>query len=58
VWWYTPVIPALGKLRQEDHELEVSLCNVVRPPSQRILKNDLLSIHCSKGPAWIRDKLL
>jgi hypothetical protein len=24
-WWYTPVIPALRKLRQEDHEFEASL---------------------------------
>jgi hypothetical protein len=24
-WWCTPVIPALGRLRQEDLEFEVSL---------------------------------
>jgi hypothetical protein len=24
-WWYTPVIPALGRLRQEACELKVSL---------------------------------
>jgi hypothetical protein len=23
--WFTPVIPAFGRLRQEDHELEASL---------------------------------
>jgi hypothetical protein len=25
VWWYTPVIPALRRLRQEDLEFEASL---------------------------------
>jgi hypothetical protein len=30
VWWCTPVIPALGKLRQEDHEFEASLDYIVR----------------------------
>jgi hypothetical protein len=25
VWWHTPVIPAAGRLRQEDLELEASL---------------------------------
>jgi hypothetical protein len=25
VWWHTPVIPALGKLRQEDHEFKAKL---------------------------------
>jgi hypothetical protein len=29
--WNTPVIPELGRLRQEDHELEVSLSYIVRP---------------------------
>jgi hypothetical protein len=24
-WWCMPVIPALGKLRQENHEFKVSL---------------------------------
>jgi hypothetical protein len=24
-WWHTPVIPALGRLRQENHEFEASL---------------------------------
>jgi hypothetical protein len=30
-WWCTPVIPALGRLRQEGHEFEVSQGYVVRP---------------------------
>jgi hypothetical protein len=29
VWWYTPVIPALEKLRQEDLKFEVSLGYIV-----------------------------
>jgi hypothetical protein len=24
-WWFTPVIPALGKIKQEDQEFEASL---------------------------------
>jgi hypothetical protein len=30
-WWYPPVIPALGKQMEEDHELVASLDYVVRP---------------------------
>jgi hypothetical protein len=30
VWWCTPVIPALGKLRQEDCEFQASLDYTVR----------------------------
>lgn len=33
---YTPIIQALGKLRQEDHRLKVNLGNFVRPS----LKNE------------------
>jgi hypothetical protein len=31
VWWCTPAVLALGRLRQEDHELEASLGYLVRP---------------------------
>jgi hypothetical protein len=31
VWWYKPVIPALGRLRQEDRELETRLDYIVKP---------------------------
>jgi hypothetical protein len=29
-WWYTSLIPALGKLRQEDVEFKASLYYIVR----------------------------
>jgi hypothetical protein len=39
VWWLTPVIPALGKLRQEDCKVEASLSYRVRP----CLKNEWMN---------------
>jgi hypothetical protein len=30
-WWFTPVIPALRRLRQEDRKLETSLGYIVGP---------------------------
>jgi hypothetical protein len=30
-WWDTPVIPALRRLRQEDHKFEVNLDYIARP---------------------------
>jgi hypothetical protein len=30
-WWYMPIISALGRLRKEDCEFEVSLGYAVRP---------------------------
>jgi hypothetical protein len=30
-WWFTPVIPGLGRLKQEDHKFKVSLDYKVRP---------------------------
>jgi hypothetical protein len=31
VWWHTPGIPALGRLRQEDHEFNASLRCIETP---------------------------
>jgi hypothetical protein len=33
VWWFTPIIPTLGRLRQENHEFETSLGYIARPVS-------------------------
>jgi hypothetical protein len=30
-WWYTPVIPAPGRQKQEDYDFEVSLSYITRP---------------------------
>lgn len=30
VWWYTPVLSALRRLKQEDHDFEISLAHIVR----------------------------
>jgi hypothetical protein len=30
-WWHTPVIPALRRLREEEHEFEVRLGYIIRP---------------------------
>jgi hypothetical protein len=30
-WWYMPVMPAFGRLRQEDHKLEATLGYIARP---------------------------
>jgi hypothetical protein len=30
MWWFTPVIPALGRLRQEDIEFQASLDCIAR----------------------------
>jgi hypothetical protein len=34
-WWLTAVIPALGRLRQENGEFKASLGYIERTPSQK-----------------------
>ena len=29
-WWHMPVIPVLGRLKQEDHRFKANLSNLVR----------------------------
>jgi hypothetical protein len=41
VWCYTPIIPALRRLKQENFEFEVSLGYVARP----YLGNKIKSVH-------------
>jgi hypothetical protein len=31
VWWHTPIIPALGRLRQKDYKFKASLDNTAGP---------------------------
>jgi hypothetical protein len=38
VWWGMPVIPALGKWRQENHKLKPSVGYIVRPCLQKKLQ--------------------
>jgi hypothetical protein len=39
--WFMPVIPALGRMRQEDHKFKVNLGYLVRP-CLKSLKNNTL----------------
>lgn len=52
--WYTPTIPALRRLRQEDCEFEASLSSTVRPCLKRV--NEVLFSHLTNeaGPWLIR----
>jgi hypothetical protein len=39
VWWYIPVIPALGRLRQEDQEFWVNLGHIVKTLAQNKIQS-------------------
>jgi hypothetical protein len=36
MWWYIPAIPALRRLRQEDHEFKICLGYVTKPCLKKI----------------------
>jgi hypothetical protein len=38
VWWYTPVIPALERMSQEDQELQSTLDHIVLRSQKRKIK--------------------
>jgi hypothetical protein len=42
IWWYIPVIPALRRLRQKDHNFKASLGQTVKP----CLKNNKTMAGC------------
>jgi hypothetical protein len=43
VWWYMPTIPALEKLRQEDHEFESSPGYIVNSRTTWAIEQDPIS---------------
>lgn len=47
-WWYTPEIPTLGRLKQEDEKFEASLGYTYKLPPE---KNKMEKIH--KGLACV-----
>jgi hypothetical protein len=42
VWWYTLVILALGRLRQDDLEMVASLGYIMRDPSKKKKNTDYI----------------
>ena len=63
VWWYTPRIPTLGRLRQEDGEIEANLgyparsCHKIKEnllcPWDKFLKVHILWCPCHKFPPFL-----
>jgi hypothetical protein len=45
VWWYTPVIPALGRMRLKDHEIKPSLGYTVRLCVKNMQTSQALVVH-------------
>jgi hypothetical protein len=49
-WWYMPVIPALGRQRQEDPEFKASLGYIARP----YLKTSKITNKQKKPPLYVK----
>jgi hypothetical protein len=51
MWWFTPIIPMLGRLRQEDSELEVSLDYLARSCLRKTTSRMLVAHACN--PSYV-----
>jgi hypothetical protein len=57
-WWYRPVIPALGRLRQENPEFRASFNYIARPSLKKeeieckINTQDQLGLEFSQKYSW------
>jgi hypothetical protein len=51
-WWCTHVIPVLGKLTQEDSEMQASLGYIVRPCPKQANKHNPTETNNKKWPPW------
>jgi hypothetical protein len=56
VWWHRSIIPALGRLRQEDGKFKTSLGYIVRPCLKN--KNQILRQHRSRPGRVVWDELI
>jgi hypothetical protein len=55
VWWYTPIIPELGRRRQENHEFKASLDYMVSPCLKKptdVAQWQSTSLGCASPWVW------